>query len=103
MNCSTCFGALSGANSNRKVPRSVVTTASRPADAGGVWPNAHIAPQSNKPESPGKNRMLNFNRAVTNRQLYRCGFRDGCDGTLQKNGRVGALQHPQSKTWSRTD
>jgi len=37
--------------------------------------------------------MLNFNRAVTNWQLYRCGFRDGCDGTLQKNGRVGALQH----------
>src|SRR5436305_3156385 len=28
MNCSTCFGALSGANSKRKVPRSVVTTAS---------------------------------------------------------------------------
>src|ERR1035438_10527557 len=27
--CSTCLGALSGANSKRKVPRSVVTTASR--------------------------------------------------------------------------
>ena len=26
---STCLGALSGKNSNRKVPRSVVTTASR--------------------------------------------------------------------------
>src|SRR5580704_3112215 len=46
MNCSTCFGALSGANSKRNVPRLVLTTASSSEGSGPGWANA--APQANR-------------------------------------------------------